>query len=186
MTKIELRTKSKSVRKSIVGKVCKDEAIINNLISLSEYNDAALLLCYASLSDEISTDILIDKAKSDGKKVALPYCEDESGKMSFYYIKDGTDLIKGSFGIDEPDVNKCERVVDFTDSVAVVPGLCFDKKGNRLGYGKGYYDRFLKNYSFISIGLCYNSLVINEIPAEEYDRRVDIIVTESEIIRVGN
>lgn len=180
--KRELRKQIREQRKSIADKFARDSAISDILFKSSLYLDADTILCYVSLSEEISTDKIIERAFEDGKNVAVPYCTDDAGHMDFYYIKSFDELKKGSFNVREPDINKCKRVEDFKNSIIIVPALCFDKKGYRLGYGKGYYDRFLQKYPFISIGLCYNSLIKKRIPTDEYDQSVDYIITESNII----
>ncbi|MBO5495696.1 MAG: 5-formyltetrahydrofolate cyclo-ligase, partial [Eubacterium sp.] len=72
----------------------------------------------------------------------------------------------------------CERVTDFEGSLCVVPAVCYDNKGFRLGYGRGYYDRFLKNYISKSVGLCYNELLVDDLPVEEYDIPVGSVITD--------
>lgn len=184
MDKKELRIAVKADRKAIKDKVEKDRLIIEKLKSLSCYREAKKVLCYLSLDAEIKTDEIIDYSLKTGKRVAVPFCVDKEGNMEFYLINSIDDTKTGSFNIREPNTEKCLRLDDFSNSIIIVPGLCFDKNGNRLGYGKGYYDRFLKKYSLISVGLCYNSLVKNEIPVNEYDEKVDYIVTEDLIINV--
>ena len=172
----------KAKRKSIENKLEKDESIFRNLISLPEYASAETILAYASLEDEISTDRLVEYSLSAGKRVALPKCADREGNMDFYVINSLSDLKKGYFGIREPDAEKCEKLEDFSSSLLIAPGLLFDRGGYRLGYGGGYYDKFIKNFSFISVGLCYNSFIIKEIARENHDEFVDIIISENEII----
>ena len=101
--------------------------------------------------------------------------------MEFRIIKSFSDLHKGFYGISEPD-DTCEKVCSFDDAVCLVPGIAFDQNGYRLGYGKGYYDRFLKNNVSVSAGLCYNNLVVNELPINDFDMKVDFIITEQEVI----
>lgn len=184
--KSELRKSVKLERSRIEGKDNISIAVANRLLSSKLYKDTSIILCYASLKDEINTDLIIQKALKDNKLVALPYCVDDNGKMEFYIIKSFDDLKLGSFGVREPDIDKCKKLEYFDNSIILVPALCFDKKGYRLGYGKGYYDRFLENYPFISIGLCYNSLVKNEIPIDRYDLPVDFIITEKQVISCNN
>ena len=102
--------------------------------------------------------------------------------MKYYYINSFNDMVSGSFGIREPDTEKCVEVTDFSASLCVVPAIAFDKRKYRLGYGKGYYDRFLKNYAYKSVGVCYNNLVVDELPADEYDIPVDIIITQDSVL----
>lgn len=180
--KSELRKQVRVQRKAIADKAAKDKAIADFLFNTTYYKNADIILCYVSMPDEIETDCIINRALNDGKCVAVPYCTDNHGHMDFYLIESLCDLSPGSFNVREPDINRSRRLEEFSGSVIIVPAMCFDKNGYRLGYGKGYYDRFLKNYPFISIGLCYNSLIKKQVPADEYDQSVDYIITESDII----
>ena len=114
----------------------------------------------------------------DGKRIAVPKCIDKTGLMDFYYI-DSTDCLKkGSFSIMEPDEEICEKVTDFSDGLCLVPGLCFDYQGYRLGFGKGYYDRFLEKFGGISVGICYSRCIEKELPKGIFDKNADILVTD--------
>ena len=186
MDKKELRKIVKSERQNVFDKAEKDRLIISNVKSLGAFKEAETVLCYLSLDDEIKTDELIDYSIEAGKKVAVPYCVDGEGNMEFYLINSISDTEIGSFNVREPDINKCEKLLDFNGSIIIVPGLCFNSEGHRLGYGKGYYDRFLKNYSFISVGLCYNSFIKNNIPVDVNDIAVDIVISENEVLNINN
>jgi 5-formyltetrahydrofolate cyclo-ligase len=166
----------------LVDKFNNDSAIAKQLFDFTYYKNAKTILCYASLDDEISTDDIIVNSLNEGKTVALPYCIDNNGHMEFYIISSFDDLTIGSFNVREPDIKKCKKLTDYSDSIIIVPAMCFDKKGFRLGYGKGYYDRFLQNYPFISIGLCYNTFIKEKIPTDKYDKSVNYIITQSKII----
>ena len=180
-TKKQLRQIIKNKRKSIAGKELIDEKIAELFISSNLYKNADTILCYASLTDEINTDAIIKKALDDGKNVALPLCENSDGVMNFYIINGFDDLLCGHFGVREPNVKKCKMLDDSSNSVIVVPGLCFDRCGFRVGYGKGYYDRYLQNFNLYSVGLCYNNFIIDKVPADIYDKNVDFIVSEYSI-----
>lgn len=183
-SKESLRKSILSKRRNIENKGEKDELIRENLICNDLYLNAKQVLFYAPLNDEINIDDCINDALMLKKRVALPTCTDNNGNMKFYNISSLDDLKLGHFGVREPDTDKCEEVTDFNNSICVVPALAFSKKGFRLGYGKGYYDRFLKNYISISIGLCYNELVLNELPTDEFDIPVNYVITENSIITV--
>ena len=107
---------------------------------------------------------------------------DFNGNMDFYYIESLSELSLGSYEIREPDPEKSEKVKDFSNCVCLVPALAYDKNGYRLGYGKGYYDRFIKKFIIISVGLCYNEFLSDGLPVEKHDEAVDCIATEHEII----
>ena len=88
-----------------------------------------------------------------------------------------SELIPGSYSIPEPAAD-CETLTDLSGSICLVPGLVFDNEGYRVGYGKGYYDRFLSRYPFTKIGIVYSDLILDKVPRGRFDRRVDILVTE--------
>lgn len=180
--KSELRKAVKAQRRSIADKESADKRIADLLFESEFYKKADTILTYVSLCDEVETDGIIRTALADSKKVAVPYCVDDNGHMDFYLINSMDDLVQGSFGVREPDINKCKRLEIYENSMIIVPALCFDINGYRLGYGKGYYDRFLQNYPFISVGLCYNSLVKTEVPTDAYDQKVNYIITEDRIL----
>lgn len=184
LTKIELRQIYKDKRKSIDDKQFRDNAIIENLLKSEMFIDARTVYCYVSVDNEISTDAIINTALNLGKTVAVPYCVDNNGFMEFYRINSISDLKSGSFGIREPDISICDKCSEYENALCIVPALCFDKAGNRIGYGKGYYDRFLEKFTSVSIGLCYNDNVLDFIPANDYDMQVDYIITEKGIIDI--
>lgn len=183
-TKQSLRRELKISRRNIENKKEADKKICENLMASDFYKDADTVLFYAALDDEINIDECIKSALSQGKRAALPVCLDDNGNMKFYYINSLKDIKTGFFGVREPDINICEEVMDFSSSVCIVPGIAYDKQGYRLGYGKGYYDRFLKNFTFISLGLCYNELMMDFLPTDEYDISVDYIITQDGLLKV--
>lgn len=172
-------------RREIENKIQRDNLIFENLLKVKEFVNAKAVLCYASLEDEINTDSIINFALSYGKITALPKCLNNNGMMSFHSITSLNELKIGSFGIREP-VNSKTDFTDFGNSVVIVPALCCRPDGYRLGYGGGYYDRFLADYTGTSICLCYDSLITDEVIRGKFDIAVDIIVTDSRVIHIQN
>ncbi len=185
MTKAELRKLAADKRNELKTEQ-KERSILKKLTEFDAFKHAKTVLCYVSHGDEISTAGIIDYCFCNNKTLAVPYCENEFGKMSFYYINSTTDLVEGRFGIPAPDIKKCKAVKSFNDSVIIVPALCCDLNGFRLGYGGGYYDIFLAKYKFPSIALCLSDLIIDSIPLTEYDIAVDAIITENETIIIND
>lgn len=161
-----------------------DIEIASRLICSREYADADMLLVYVAKDSEIETRGIISAALANGKQVAVPKCEGE-GIMDFYLITSLSELSYGRYGILEPDTEKCRKVTDFENAMCIVPGLSFDPKGNRLGQGGGYYDRFLSSFTGITVGLCYSSFIKWDIPAEQHDIPVSIIVTDRYLRRTA-
>ena len=97
--------------------------------------------------------------------------------MEFYYITSFDDLQKGAYGILEPIKSKCEKLIDLNEGLCIIPALTFDEQGYRLGFGKGYYDRFLAGFPGKSVVICYSDFVM-KVPAEPHDMMADEIITE--------
>lgn len=160
----------------------KDKSIRFRLTGLKEYKDAKLVLIYMSSNSEIDTKSIIETIWEDGKKAALPRCISGTREMDFYEINSFGDLEEGSFSLMEPKLT-CRKITQFKDSICVLPGFCFDDYGYRLGYGGGYYDRFLSQKyekdGGSKIGICYDFGLRLHLSHGKYDIPCDIIVTES-------
>ena len=178
-----LRAEMKKLRLSIPPeeKTRKDIAVFNNLQKLFDPIQENTVFTYVSGNIEVDTCRIIHYSLKVGKRVAVPRCINAVGEMDFYYITSMEQLEEGYFGVFEPRVECCEKVMDFSHGVCLVPGLSFDCKGFRLGYGKGYYDRFLSRFSGISIGLCYEDCLRQSLPVDFFDRNTNMLVTEKEI-----
>ena len=158
-------------------KAIDDLSVFGKLIGLPCFKSAERVLAYVSTQIEVDTLRLIDYCLEAGKEVAVPQCVGEN--MIFRLIKSRNQLRKGAFGIMEPD-DSLPAVLRFENSVCIVPALRFNKDGQRLGYGKGFYDRFLEASGCFSIGICYEDFM-GDFPAESHDKAVDIIVTDRRI-----
>ncbi len=171
--KDEYRKKYLSIRKNIENKDLKDENIYRQLIKNKKIISANIILIYVSKVEEVDTIKLINYLLKH-KKVAVPKIENDM--MNFYYIDSIEDLKEGYFKVSEPTTN--DIVKDFTGVVSITPGICFSKNLYRLGYGKGYYDKFYSIHKNIyKIGLCYKELLLDNIPHNKYDIKVDEIIT---------
>ncbi len=180
--KSELRKYYLELRRSVDGKNKKDNAICSSVLCSDMYKSAENVFCYCALKDEVDTALILKKTVEAGKRLALPRCDDAQGNMSFYFIDSEKQLAKGSFGIMEPNPEVCEKAADFSGGLCIVPGVAFDENGFRLGYGKGYYDKFLIKSALFSVGLCYNICLCGSLPHEKHDVNVDCVATESGII----
>ena len=148
---------------------------------LPEIERARVVLAFASFGREIPTDPLLERLLSAGKSVVLPYVDAADGAMRAAAIRSLDDLVPGYRGIREPS----ERLPAAAVEAAVVPGVAFDARGGRLGYGGGFYDRYLEDIAggVPIIGVCFDVQVVDEVPVEAHDRRVDIVATERRVIR---
>lgn len=177
--KVMLREQYRKMREKMTAqyKHSLDVEIASRFLCTREYMNSKTVLTYVSRDSEVDTIGIIYAAFANKKQVAVPKCEG-SGIMKFYLINSMDDLKEGYASILEPDTSKCHLLEDFSQSVCIVPALSFDPDGYRLGFGGGYYDRFLSNYKGISAGLCYGSFVKWELPRESFDVAVDLLVTD--------
>ena len=130
--KSELRKKYKQVRKNVADKKSKDNLINEFLCNTEQYKSCDTVLFYAALDDEVNLDLSIKASLDSGKRVALPVCIDNNGKMQYYYIRSLSDIEIGAFGVREPDTNICDLVDDFENAICITPAIAFDKSGYRL------------------------------------------------------
>lgn len=156
----------------------KDIRLFRRLISLERYRRAKMVITFVSTPIEVDTHNLILYALTEGKQVVVPRCVPGTRLMDFCLIRSFDDLEPGTFSVLEPK-QSCEVLTRFDNSLCVVPGLAFDMHGFRLGYGKGYYDRFLNAYHGYTVGICYNSCLYPSLPHGRFDCAVDLLVTES-------
>ncbi|MCB2296928.1 5-formyltetrahydrofolate cyclo-ligase [Clostridium tagluense] len=159
--------------------------IMDTIIKLPEFLNCKNIMLYLSFKNEVDTYALAKWCLDNGKKVIVPYCIKETREIIPFEINNLTkDLTKSSFGIMEPkhDILKKANTCDI--DLIIVPGVVFDKHCNRIGFGAGYYDRFLpkrvKNTP--TIGIAFDYQVISKIPTGTYDVPLDFIITEKRII----
>lgn len=155
--------------------------IADKIISMPEFSYNHDIYTYMSFRNEVNTEYLISECLLSGKNTAVPkvYGED----MVFYQIDNTSDLCDGYMGIREPSEDL--PVMDTHNGIIIVPGMVFDRKGNRAGYGKGFYDRYLaKNPDLIKIGIAFNFQIVDEIETNPFDIPMDYIITEQEFIKI--
>lgn len=154
-------------------------AIQKKVIESSLFRSATVVGAYHAVGSEVKTDLIVSEARKQGKIICLPRVQES--RISFYefVLEDG--LVKGRFGIMEPPPDARPALPE----ILIVPGVAFDRDGYRLGYGKGYYDRFLSESTTTSIGLAYSFQVIEKIPSSPHDKRMNALVTEKELITLG-
>lgn len=145
-----------------------------HVVKSKEFAAAKVIGAYYPTGSEVRTSLIINAAQQVGKKVALPRTE---GDRIVFYEFDGT-LVDGKFGIKEP---KPSSPVDNID-IVLVPGIAFDLKGCRIGYGRGYYDRFLSMQHCFSAGLAYSFQIVDELPRGRFDRRLVSLAMENGIM----
>jgi 5-formyltetrahydrofolate cyclo-ligase len=169
-----------------------DRCIEETLLNSEEWRWARRILAYCSMPDEVGTDGLLKAALDQGKRLALPRCLKGVPCFDPVEVRDlETDLVSGKFrGLREPvaALSAWDLERDGAFDLIVVPGVAFDRKGNRLGFGAGMYDRFLEKLSTCPplVALAYNLQIVERIESEAHDWRMDAIVTETGIIRISD
>lgn len=182
--KSEIRTEVLKQRRELPKDQCRADSIViaKRLLSLKKVQKAETIFLYASYKNEVGTKKLIQKLLSMKKKVALPRVREK--EMDFFLIRSWEELVLGYQEILEPD-GAGQIVVPTKDDVMILPGVVFDRKGNRIGYGGGYYDRYLEQHANTLpclIGIGYEMQIFSDIiPAETFDRQVDFVVTEKKV-----
>lgn len=179
--KKQLRADYLARRRAIdpVVKAQLDAQITAAFTTLVSYRYAQTLLLYYPRTDEVDIRPLIASALADGKKVALPRCKSDN-QMDFFFVESESDLASGTFGLMEPKAH-CPIFRPDQENhgvLMIIPGLAFDPMGYRLGYGKGYYDRYLEGRKFTTAGLVYSEFIARRLPHGRFDLPVQFIVTE--------
>lgn len=183
MDKRKIRKEVLKQRDSITqeDKKAKDDSIKNILINLPEFEKANSILFYASYKSEVDTFVLMNYCISANKAVSLPKVNKESSELEIYKIKDLSELGAGYQNIPEPLLSK-DRIMLKDIDLIIVPGVAFDEQCNRLGYGKGCYDKMLNEKSSPAIALAYEEQIVNSVPAESHDIKMDKIITDKRVI----
>ena len=166
----------------------RDDKICSFLLSLASYRYSDIILMYYPCKDEVDIKSVIVQALSEGKKVALPKCRKEDRSMQFHFINslDGLNQ-NGAFGMSEPPdtLPAYDPELDSRPAVCVIPAIVYDKEGVRIGYGKGFYDRYLPSFSGTKIGIAYNDFIIDKVPRGKYDLSADVLITEKGITAIN-
>lgn len=155
------------------------DAIQQNLFALPAFQKAETVFCYVSTEFEIDTRNILQWLWQKKKRVAIPLCF-EKGNMCACQVDSFLDMQSGKFGILEPK-SYCTKVEPSNISFSIVPALACDQQGHRLGYGGGYYDRYLAGNNIVSAGLCYDDFFYTALPSEPWDRKLQYVITESHV-----
>ena len=167
-TKKEIRTRLLKLRMEFPDEACAEQAkkVAEKLFLHPWYQGCGRLFCYVSFRKEVDTFAIMKRALQDEKALAVPKVRDTT--MDFYEIRDFSELQKGAYGILEPRGE--QLLFPQKDDLMLVPGAAFDRNGYRIGYGGGYYDRYLRRHPDMkTIALAYDFQIISRVPAEEFD-----------------
>ena len=156
--------------------------IVSNLLDNLIYKSADTIMAYSSMPEEIQLNELFDNAFSNDKILAIPLIIGR-GTMRPVFLPTVEDLVVGDFGIMTVRQDKRQFVEFDNIDCVIVPGAAFDRQGNRLGLGGGYYDRFLQRVPNAKrVALSFDYQLLETVPAEPHDAKMDIIITESETL----
>lgn len=178
MTKTELRKKFKSVRLEVADRDTKSHIIASAFLNTEMFKSCSEIFLYHNSGTEVSTAEILKESLRLGKKVAYPKCTDKNGNMEFYYVNSDSELFEGMYGIYEPQSREEQKAVPTDNSLLIVPGLAFDMCGYRLGYGKGYYDRYLSAHPCKAIGIAFSECLCKELPHGIYDFKINCLITD--------
>ena len=162
----------------------KSRLIRERLLSLDEFKNASIIFFFASFRTEVDTTELIKTSLSAGKRAVLPKVKKDTQELLLYEITDFAQLSPGYMNIPEPPVDERQMSINDVDLV-IIPGAGFDISGSRIGFGGGYYDRLLAGLQkpVPVIAPAYEEQVVDSLPSEPHDIRVQMIVTDSRLIR---
>lgn len=186
--KNDLRNKIKELRSNLTDSEWseKSKCILSHYFDLDVYHNADIMLAYMSIGREVDLTELINRCLKDGKEIAVPKMIPglEQGKMEFIFIDSNTNFLENNRRIPEPETGRVFNPMDSTGKMLeiILPGLAFDRQGGRIGYGGGYYDRYLErlqqNKSVHTTALAFDFQVVEKVPCDENDKRYHLLVTE--------
>ncbi len=185
--KREIRHRILNIRNGMSETECREKSgqIMKMFKLQKEYQNSGLLFLYASFGSEVMTRELMQEALSEGKRIALPraFVSEEGPCMEFYEITGSSQLLAGYKGIPEPNIlHKEVRKIKELPDLMLMPGVAFDKVRTRIGYGMGFYDRYLEKHPGIrTIAVAYACQIVETIPASPYDYRPERLLTEERI-----
>lgn len=182
MTKSEYRKIYKNIRKNIPNDILveKSNAVFNLLMKNERFINADTVFVYISYNNEVMTDRVIEYLHRNNKRVLIPWCNTKNETMQAVVYNKDADFKENIYGIKEiknPEIYK--GIIDLT----IVPGIAFDRYGNRIGYGKGYYDKFFEDSICYKIGLSYSDTITEDmIPHSADDAIMDCVISDREVL----
>ncbi len=182
--KSDLRRRARSLRAALTAekRSLASRIICDRLTGLPEFERAETVNVFIPFGDEVDITPAIRRAFALGKKVITQRVPDRGNELEHYFIDSLHGLIPGPYGIPEPDPQRCPPASAQDAELIIVPGLFFDRRGNRLGYGKGYYDRFLARTDAAKLAVAFAAQLIDEVPVSNHDIPVDQIITEEGVL----
>lgn len=180
--KVQLRVKYKQIRAGLSREEteAKSKIMCDIFLSTDVYKNARCIMLYMPLGNEADTSDIVRRAYADGKRVVFPVTDRDTGIITPVFADSGAEFEKGAFSVMEPEYSEIAQVGDI--DIILVPGIAFDIKGCRIGFGKGCYDRLLSCYNGTKVGFCYSEQVCECISVDEHDVCMDWLITQDGII----
>lgn len=182
--KTELRKRMRAVRGAVpaASRAERSRAIVERLEALPSFRDARTVAAFVAMRGEVDVGPLLVLARAAGKTVLLPRVDDERGELDLHVFAEGDPLERSAFGVPEPRPDAAVVAPHDVDFV-IVPGLVFDERGHRIGYGRGFYDRLLPRLPrALTVGVAFDFQLVPEIPNTPGDVPVALLVTDARVL----
>ncbi|TXL67979.1 5-formyltetrahydrofolate cyclo-ligase [Cerasibacillus terrae] len=159
--------------------------LYHHLFTSTLWKEATIIGVTISQNHEWNTKPIIEKAWEEGKTVTVPKCIPKTKQLTFYQLTNLQQLEKSYFDLLEPNPKKTKEIINKKIDLLIVPGVVFDRNGYRIGFGGGYYDRFLEKFTNTTVSLLHTTQLLEEIPKESHDIPVEYLITENGWIHKG-
>ncbi len=160
--------------------------ILKNIYALNEWNDAQKIATFMPMPHEAQIMPVALEVLLSSKRLFLPWITPKTNDINLTEVQDlKNDLVESHYGILEPKDELKKTTFDPVLDIILIPALGFDLVGNRIGHGKGYYDRLLAKTEGLRCGICFESHLVESVPVDEYDQKMDLIITEKRVIRIS-
>ncbi|MGL1937246.1 MAG: 5-formyltetrahydrofolate cyclo-ligase [Fibrobacterales bacterium] len=183
---MQSKTELRQFLRSLPIDISQSEALRAHILSLPEWNNAKNIAGYMPMDSEAHITPILKSALTDNKKLYLPWITPKTNDIALAAIQDlKNDLAVSHYGILEPKDELKKTTFDPVLDIILVPGIGFDRTGNRIGHGKGYYDRLLAKTEGLRCGICFESHLVEQVPTDTYDQKMDLVITEKRVIRIS-
>lgn len=188
--KQRIRKEALAARRALTDRESRSRLILANVLALPEVDAAETILIYVDCRSEVQTRTAIPELFSLGKTLVVPWCRDDE-HLGLFHLRSLADLKPGRFGIPEPGLEDLadprRHVAPSQLDLLLLPGVAFDRRGGRLGHGRGYFDRLLAETRLdaFKVGLAFECQLVPQVPIDSHDVRLDAIVTEDRVCRTG-